>query len=439
MSLREALDRTLLLMRDEISDSASDQELLFALADTSVVLVADEANLSFHSAQTAYVTAAMLLARSGHKVYLAAPNVELLRAQPPLAAGKLIDQLNLVGQALLPGFSFGRDAPHGVAELAVLLGDTIWSGAAVRQIRLNATSWQARMTPAELSKPWAADDWPLGAMGAAALATAEAFKTAMNRLAFAARDPKHFGELFAPTAGAYIDLAPRGTPEVSSLRQLDFISGGAISSCALYALLRLPRLEGVARVIEHDTVALSNLNRGMLFLRSSCTTLKSEVLAGYSTATFPIISAPFQFDQRAFAKLGHLTDAVLVGVDDIKARWNVQRAWPRWLGVGATTHFSAMASFHTLSTPCAGCLHPRDDDAEGPIPTVAFVSFWSGLWLVAYYLRHLVEDQRAELEQQIYFSPLRPENVWRSRVQRHPNCPVECGERASASKDAKLS
>src|SRR5262249_48362539 len=118
MSLRDALDRTLLLMRDLVSDAASDDDLLRALTGTRVILAADEVNLSSHSAQSAYVTTALLLARSAHDVYLAAPNVQLVGRQPPLSAGRLIDQLELVGRNLLPGIFFKRGAPRERADVS---------------------------------------------------------------------------------------------------------------------------------------------------------------------------------------------------------------------------------------------------------------------------------------------------------------------------------
>jgi hypothetical protein len=430
MSLCKALDRTLLLMRDEISDSLSDNELLGALTETRVTLIADERNLNTRSAQSAYVTTALLLLRSGHRVILAAPNVELLGGQPPLGAGRLIDQLVSVAPQVLPGMTFAFERSSG-CDVAIILGDAAWSDDAIQKIRLNATSWQARMATIERAEPWSATNWPIGGMGAAVLGATEVFKSAMRRVRFASRDPIVFSQLFEPSANVAIDLAAPGTKEVASLRHIDFISGGAICSCALYVLLRLPNLSGSSRIIEDDIVSLSNLNRGMLFLLSNLELPKAEVLADYGLETFPILPVVSRFEPEPYAKLGHISDAVLVGVDDIKARWHVQKAWPKWLAIGATTHFNSMASFHTEATPCAGCLHPKDDPTELPIPTAAFVSFWAGLWLASFYLRHLAGDDCIG-EQQLYFSPPRPEYVWRGPVQRRTDCPVECGGNSRA-------
>jgi hypothetical protein len=430
--LSEALSRTLLLMKDELSEDISDDALLGALTETRIALVADAKNLKSHSAQTAYATAAILLARSGHQVTLAAPNIEMVGAQPPLAAGGLIDQLVVTAPNLLPDTSFTVGDIRN-CDLAVCFGDAELSTGASRLIHVNATSWQAQMYSVADKHPWAAADWPIGAMGTAALAAAEAFKIAMRRLRFAATNQVIFDQLFSLSDEVTVDFAPPNTREMSQLYQADFVSGGAINSAALYALLRLPYLRGAARIIEYDTVALSNLNRGMLFLLSDLNSLKAEKLSAYERQEFSIFPLPIKFDNEWYAKLGKISDAVLVGVDDIPARWHVQKSWPRWLGVGATTHFNSMASFHTRETPCAGCLHPKDDQTERAIPTVAFVSFWAGLWLASYYLRHLASDDCVK-EQQAYFCPLRPEFVWRAPVARRVDCPVQCSQRAGTNR-----
>ena len=69
-STRLSLDRTLLLMRDDLRPEVSDGILVEALTRTEVVLVGDAQNLKFHAAQCAFVTTALLMARSGHRVYL---------------------------------------------------------------------------------------------------------------------------------------------------------------------------------------------------------------------------------------------------------------------------------------------------------------------------------------------------------------------------------
>jgi len=120
---------------------------------------------------------------------------------------------------------------------------------------------------------------------------------------------------------------------------------------------------------------------------------------------------------------------VLVGTDDIPARWAVQRAWPAWLGVGATSHFLTVTSSHAPGQPCAGCLHPYDDPDTSLIPTVSFASYWAGLLLAIRLLRHHLGQRQAGIEQRIDCTPLRldqPFAYWEMPVARRQNCPVRC-------------
>jgi hypothetical protein len=427
MSLREALDRTLLLMRDDVQDAASDDELLAALTQTTVAIVSDEKNLSSHSAQSAFVTLAMLLARSGHQVFLSAPDTPLVGPQPPLATGDIVGQLQVTGLDLLPGITFARGLRKQDADLTVVFGNTFWKGDPAKTVRLYATDWFARMTRADLDEIWPNSSWPIGGMAAAALAAPEAFKVSMRKLSRWAKNPEFFAEQYAQVSGVELNLALSNSAKISNLGRIDFVSGGAITNCALYCLLRLPNVASSARIIEDDIIALSNLNRCMLLLRSQLDRLKADGLAHYSTNNFLIKPIPKRYIAATSGEIRPFAHAVFVGVDDIPARWDVQRVWPKWLGIGATGHFSVMASYHTPATSCAGCLHPTDEQGAQTIPTVAFVSFWAGLWQATYYLRYLAKDRFLSRDQHIYFTPLRPENPWQGPVQRHLKCPVGCG------------
>jgi hypothetical protein len=423
MNLRQALDRTLLLMRDEVNDSADDDALLAALTGTRVALVADAANIASHSAQTAFVATALLMARSGHQVYLLCPDVPLAGPQPPLSQGHLVAQLMRVGTDLLPNIQFVAGPPDGEADIAIALGDSKISIRARRCIGLNAESWSGSITPQDRAVRWKAGQWPLGGMVAAALAATEAFKIAIRKLEHLARNPGRIETVFADTIDIEFALAPADTPTCSQLGDFDCISGGAIINAVLYVLTRIPGLSGSTRVIEPDRAALSNLNRYMLLVRSHLDTRKAEDLAAVCEGTGMDIEPVNERYEQHHRDSIRLANSVLVGVDDIPTRWLVQRANPDWLGIGATTHWSAMASFHELGLGCAECLHPVDEPGDAPIPTAAFVSFWAGLLTAGYFLRHLSGNLRDATEQQIYLTPFRPENPLRSAAPKRDECP----------------
>lgn len=426
MTLRDALDRTVLLIRDEIEPSVSDDAIVDALKSTHVALVADAANLASHSSQSAFITAALLMARSGQCVHLIAPDVPMIGAQIPLSAGSIITELVNVGADILPNVKFSTLATDKPFDLIVALGDSEIKFPAKRVIRLNATDWSGSIESVLTNARWRAEDWPFGGLAAGALAAIEAFKCSMQRLESSFRNPNRLHTVFKPTNEITYQLAPEQTPKTQTLGAFDCISGGAIIHATIYALARIPQVLGHSRVIEPDSADLSNLNRYSILRRSSVGLPKAEQLACAVSETGLIID---QLDLRYDAKIREilqLAPAVLVGVDDIPTRWEVQRAKPSWLAIGATTHWNAMASFHHAGLGCAECAHPYDDPEQRRIPTVAFVSFWAGLLTAVYFIRHLAGDEISATEQQVFVTPLRAETAAYSPVRVRPSC-SSCG------------
>ena len=432
MTLREALDRTLLLIRDEVGSVPADDVLLDALTGVTVALVADTLNLSTHSAQTALITAALLMARSGHQVSIAAPNVELVGPQPPLQPGRLVDSLLAVGRDLLPGVELRMAEANQQVDLAITLGDAAMSVMASRTIRINAGPWSGSVGPESSRQRWRGGEWPVGAMAAAAIGAMEAFKIAMHRLqGFALNLPRMQAQFADIRHDFTFELAKAGTPCGSNLEAVDFVSAGAISNAALYVLSRVPTIRLSGRLIEPDTAAISNSNRYMLMLQSDVHKPKAASLSErLNTLDVRLSPLPELYDgDRGISP--SLGPRVLVGTDNIPARWHVQRAEPRLLVIGATTHWSAMASFHTPGLGCAQCLHQTDDPNDGPIATSACVSFWAGLLAATYLLRSADDTLPSPREQQIFLTPSRPENRFVAPVPVWAKCPT-CQEMHAA-------
>jgi hypothetical protein len=421
--LRRALDRTLLLMREAVHID-SDAPLMGALTSTEIALAADAETLASPAAQTAFVTTAMLCARSGHKVHLVADNVGILGPQPPLRFGNLIDALLEADGRLVPMRRFAQGTPSHPVDLEIRLGATIPVCEARSRLAMTATDWSALIANADRPRAWPHGlAWPMGAMACADLAAAEAFKCAMRKLVAFARAPATFAEFFAPLKDVSFELAPEGTPTVNSLGTFDLISGGAITNGTLYALSRLPGVSGAGRIIEPDKFDVGNLNRYMMALIDDLGQGKAERLAALSLGDLSLSPLPWRFEN--LKSVGFLAPRVLVGVDHIPTRWAVQQARPRWLGIGATTHWSAMATHHALGAPCAGCAHPHDDDADGPIPTAACISFMAALLQTTDFLRDLAGASGAE--QLTYLTVPRADKVWRAPVAFHTSCPVGHG------------
>lgn len=425
--LEEALNRTILLMQTELQPGADPARLLAALTGVRVAITADPAALATHAGQCAYVTAALTMARSGHEIWLVGQETRLVGAQPPLDDGLLFEQLLAVGHDLLPGRAFHRGPPDGRIHLAVVIGAPDVRFDAAQVAYLDADDWSGSLT--ETPHAWGARDWPVGAMAAGALAACEAFKASMRFVRDLARTPGVFDDMFAPCPAARIELAPADTAQPAALGDFDLVSGGAIANAALFVLLRMPDVHGAGRVIDHDRSGLSNLNRNALLRRSALGEFKVDDLARFGGGlTIRPEAARFEGDMT-------LGQTVLVGVDDIPSRWRAQATGPAWLGVGGTDRFSVQVSEHRPADACAGCLHPAASDNNDPIPTVAFVSFWSGLLLAVRLLRVAGGTPCPSGEQQRLFTTLRPEswNYTAYPVAPNAHCPVGCDSATSIS------
>jgi hypothetical protein len=435
-----ALARTILLLRDHIRADVPDDVIADALTGTRVVIAADRANARFVDAQNAIITTALLAARSGATVTLELPDaIPLLGAQAPLIGDRLGPALHAALGDLIPGVSCGSEhrgasAPGATFDVAVLVGDTMWCGRAKRILRLQADAWGGALDSTGVGTRWGALASPFGPLAAGGLAAGEVFKAAVNRLRDAAMDAVAFDLLFAPTAKALVRLAPVGAPlPTGDLGQFDLISGGAIIQAALYALGRMVGVEGHGRLIEPERGDLTNLNRYALLRRSRLGAFKAEDIVAWAQegglGGLRLTSMVARYDETLASAIGPHLPAVLVGVDDIPTRWVVQAQRPEWLGVGATSHYMSVSSYHSRHLGCARCLHPHDDPGTGPIPTVAFVSHWAGLWLAAMFARSRSGIPMPIAQQSVFMTSLRAESVaatWFAPVPHRAECPFTC-------------
>lgn len=421
----EALDRTALLINgDFFDDTASAEAIVAGLLGTTVRIEADRENLSSHSGQTLLVTLASQLAMMGMGVELAIPaDIPLTEPQLPVQGTDLLSGLVAYAHDLIPGLRIGQ--AMGPTDLTFLIGDTRAEHESA--LRISGDEWTCRVEPAATStgSRWRAS-WPLGALAGAGAAAPEALRVALQRIADSETLTLAPTYRYSTNRPVALDLSfPGCRPATLDMGRLDWISGGAITTAALYALLRF-LCTGEIRVIESDTVEISNLNRYPLMRRSHCGSLKAEVLASYGRPGLTISAVPERFTSQTARTIGPLAPRVFVGVDHIPSRWVVQRAYPDWLCVGSTSHLFSLVSIHQPGDPCAGCLHPRDDDAPGLIPTISFVSFWAGLLQVRYLIASL---HGYSAPQSLYCWPFGLDGrraISPVGVPRTTRCPVQC-------------
>lgn len=440
MSIQESLSRTTLLVRRDIYPGLDDETIVRALTEFHVVIRADDVTASSAAGQTATVAAAILCAELGARISVQVPSgVPILGKQPPLNASldfaEAVD--DVVTQIQGRGSTLG-----GPTDVLLAIG-----GASARRadgnvlLRLQGDEWSARIRPGAAAegdgKGWKGQ-LPFGPVMGAVMAAAEVFRGAMVKLGHitavaAPGDPRIAGPVSHERSLPQIRPLSHASP--LGLGNIDLISAGAIANATLFPLLRLDDIDGSMRIIDGDIVEESNLNRCSMFRRDDIGRAKAEVLAGHATAGLRIEPVVEMFEAAPSA--GHPTEdpnCVVTGVDSIPVRWAIQATNPTMHIVGATSHFQVVVSEHTATGPCAGCLHPRDEPDDGPIPTISFVSALAGL-LAAHRLVRISSEARGLAPAR---EPLGPTIGWgmalderlgvfETGLSPNPRCPVHCG------------
>lgn len=429
MSALRELDRTILLCRDYVSDGLSNSEVCRALQEVNVLCISDLKNVSSHSGQTALITLVSLLNRMGMQVGLSIPEATILLPQPPICGTGLKEALMASSESLVSGAAILPDSEK-IPDLIFILGDTKTDIRHKRTWRLTGGEWHGALVMKEdlRSNAWNAV-WPVGSMVSAALAANEAFKFAIGRLPLRNEACRVFLE---SSLSCRWDFGPLSVPAgIVNVGEVDVISAGAICQAALYALSRMPKVQMWGRIFDDDITDISNLNRNMLTLARDVGAHKALLVPRRcgGNLRFKSVLKRFTHDAR---DIDSLAPRVLVGVDDIGCRWDVQRCNPEWVAVSGTSHFSTSSSAHWAGTPCCGCLHPVEDLAgNDPIPTVSFVSFWAGLAMAVRLVREALGSPYSLGQQHLWLTSLRMDQphaaVW-SPVAFRKDCPVPCAE-----------
>lgn len=416
----QALDRTVLLCRDYVPDTVTDEQIVHAL-QRHVLITADHETIHSHSGQTALLTLVALLTRMGMHISVDVPDAALTAEQPPFVGETLHAALSSGSELLLPGATISL-ARNRNPDLVFIIGAGR-SPHPVPSWYLTGTAWAGELADKVPNASWDAK-WPIGAITSALLGACEAFKYAMRQLPLRCVEDYVF---FEPPHSCGWDFDPIQLPPTRvELGHVDVVSAGAITQATLYSLLRLPGVTLHGRIFDDDHTAVTNLNRNMLTRVADVDSRKVNLVARHCTPNILLKPVPHRFTPAHEP----LADRVLVGVDDIPSRWLVQRYAPGWVGLSGTSHSSISSSAHQRGEPCSACLHPTDAALPaGPIPTIAFVSLWAGLSLAVRLVREALQQPYPRNRQQLWLTPLRMDQrhaaIW-SPVPPHPTCPAAC-------------
>lgn len=434
----EALSRTVLLVNRDVFPELSEAQIVDGLTAVRVRIYSDAENLMCAAAQTAVVALAIAVTQTGAAVELCFPDVPQRGAQPPLMEGEGLRTALLRHLRRLPTFQL----PHPGAQLEacdVVFGNSAHgerANAPMRVFRVSGNDWSVEITARERPMiPWEGE-LPFGGILAAVAIAAEVFRAAMRRLEMVhgiAAAPEH--------SLASAEEVKLGLPRLSLIdivpgQGIDIISAGAITNAALFGLWRIPTLTASARIFDDDHVALSNCNRYPLLALPQLGGYKVDALAAVAPPEWSIDPVRRRLDDTIDLHGRKLTQHVLVGADDIPTRWRTQRRAAGWLCVAASSHFEVVVSEHEPGTPCAGCMHPRDEQFEGDIPTIAFVSMLAGVLQSHRLLGRLAGGPLIDPIVAWAFALDQPHGIYGLAQNPRADCPVRCAASVNAARSA---
>jgi molybdopterin/thiamine biosynthesis adenylyltransferase len=416
----EALARTTLLLNNELfSAEADERKLADALLETTVRLVAEPGAVSCRAGQTAVVTAFSLVARLGIGIELDMPNVPLLDPVAPLRGDRLVDALLELGADLVPG-ALVRARPGDVDETFVFGAQQGHATA----VHVGVSDFACELARGDEPRA-CSGELPYGGFAAGASVAPIALEAAMERLERAAGRPARRPRP-SPGPPVSIDLLSvfpgLSNPLTLDFGNLDVVSGGAITHAFLFCLLRLPGASAHARIIEEQLAELTNVNRYKLLRASDAGRIKVEQLEAVAAHGVEITGVRALFTKATRENLLPFADHVLVGVDDVEARWWVQEEDPLWVAVGATGNHLAQLTTHSPDSACAACIHSTPLP-EQIIPTISFVSLWAGLMQAC----ALVSGVAGGANFVVYpFALGGPTSIGQFDVLPSQNCPIGC-------------
>ncbi len=434
MKADDPLSRTTRLINQEFFNASADEDAIaVGLAATTIRLIADDANMSSRSGQASLVTSWQLIARTGIKIDLLAPEVNLLLDMPPLRRPTLKAALLDLGHDLITGLDTATQPEH--ADATFCFGDSTCDEQ--EPIWIAATEFGCLLTREKAHTARLGCDFPIGALAASAATAAIALDAALPNIERATNLQR--SARARPNPGPPVQIDLRGLfPELDDralhVGDIDMVSAGAVNNAFLATLLWLPRICNDLRTLDDDVVGLDNLNRCLQFRASDAEQHRPKVqaLAEASTADLHITGIRQRYSPESRARILPFAERVVVGVDDIEARWRVQEAQPAYLYIGATNNKEALVTTHHPSEPCAACAHPDPLElADGDfVPTISFISFWAGLLQIC---ALLTEQAGPRSARRITVYPYGlGQDIWGNAEALSPGarCPIRCSASA---------
>jgi len=277
----------------------------------------------------------------------------LARLYPRLAiVGDGATDLHALALRINPQLEFATEADVGVVvgSAETPFATSVYAG---------SNGWSACVST---TTPQTVGDSPLafGAGAAACLAAANVF-----RRLFVDSDAADMEVAFSTYSGDVDDAAGR---LISAPIDLTLVGLGAVGHGAVWALARAP-LEGKIRLVDHEDIELSNLQRYILAELDDVDAAKTSIAArGLASSPLTVEEHASRFASFVAAGTEHRPSAVAVALDSARDRRQVQASLPRLVFNAWTQPGDFGVSVHGRfggDGACLSCLYlPTDQQAN---------------------------------------------------------------------------
>jgi hypothetical protein len=282
----------------------------------------------------------------------------------------------------------GMTAPRPVAPsaTAALSDGAAEDGGRPQTIYAGSSGWNARLS-AHMPVGSGRSENPFGAGTAACLAAAVVFRTVFAaELGLAEPSVSSAGPVPEWTNLSLLELqvstnaGPVAAPDVSMPTRVEAVRGvdigesflvgaGAIGEAVIWALARMPRLEGTLHVVDDEAVELSNLQRYVLTTQESVGQPKVDIASHEFTKAVEssesarkavaVVPQPTTWGAFLEARDDYTLDRVLLALDSAEDRMAAQASLPRWIANAWTQPDNLGVSRHDFlgEGPCVCCLY----------------------------------------------------------------------------------
>jgi molybdopterin/thiamine biosynthesis adenylyltransferase len=163
-----------------------------------------------------------------------------------------------------------------------------------------------------------------------------------------------------------LDYSQHGpTKNNPNLRAIDLgdahlVGLGAIGNGASWALSRIPGLSGKLNLVDHEAIALSNLQRYVLPGQAEIGIPKVDFIAStFRSRSLTLIPHQKRWDEYVSTRSNWHFERVAVALDTAADRISVQGALPKWIVNAWTQEIDLGVSRHTFvdNNACLACLY----------------------------------------------------------------------------------